>query len=211
MPYAAQFAAVLVLSYFLGAIPFGLLVGKLYGVDIRQVGSGKTGATNVLRSVGVKPALIVFAADLAKGAAPVIIARYVLHSNIAEVCAAMIAVSGHCWSVYIRFRGGRGVTTAAGGLLAMCWPVALVGLGVFFAIVARYRMASLGSLLAPLSVIIMLAVLLALGKVPVAYLIYALVAVAFIVFTHRDNIARLLSGTERKLGGAERASGEDEQ
>ncbi len=135
----ARLIAVVALGYFLGAIPFGLMTGKVTGgVDVREHGSGKTGAANVLRSAGKMAAALVVIGDLAKCTAAVLLAKVIIGDSVtslggfcldfqgAQVMSALAAMAGHNWSIYIKFRGGRGVACFFGGLLAMCWPVAVV-------------------------------------------------------------------------------------
>ena len=200
------FPGVLVLAYLVGAIPFGFIVGRLSrGVDVRQYGSGRTGAANVLRTAGTWASIGVFLGDLAKGAGAVLLARLILGQEMAAVAAAIAAILGHDWPVYLKFQGGRGVVTSLGGLLALSWPVGLLGLALGVAIIAVFRYVSLGSMLASVLVAAIMALLVALGWQPSEYLIYMVVAAALIVFQHRDNIARLRAGTERKVGqGVER-------
>jgi len=202
MTQVAIFAAIIVGGYLLGSVPFGLLLGKLYGVDVRKYGSGKTGATNVFRVLGAKAGVPAFIADVAKGAIPVIAARFVLGPR-GEVAAAVAVIVGHNWPVYLKFRGGRGVAPSLGGLAAMSWPVSLLApfcLAVFAIVVAFSRYVSLGSMSAALSVLVMMIPLVALNRIELIYLTYGVLAPGLIVFQHRDNIARLIAGTERKLG-----------
>lgn len=202
MTEVALFAAVIVLGYLLGSVPFGLILGKLRGVDIREYGSGKTGATNVLRTLGPKFGISVLLADAAKGTGAVLVARFLLGPG-GEVAAAIAAVVGHNWPVYLKFQGGRGVATTLGGLAAMTWPVSLLAplaSAVFVIVVALSRYVSLGSILAAVTVLVGMVPLLAMDRVKLVYLVYGLVAAGLILFQHRDNISRLLSGTERKLG-----------
>jgi glycerol-3-phosphate acyltransferase PlsY len=197
-----RLVAVIFLGYLIGAIPFGLVVGKLTrGVDVREYGSGKMGATNVLRTLGVRVGVLVFAADLAKGAAAVLLSKAILDTHAAAVAAAITAIVGHNWPVYVRFWGGRGVTTALGGLSALAPLVAAGCLGIGVVIIAWSRYVSLGSMAGALSGGIIMASLVALDRQPVEFLVYALIASCLIIFQHRDNIARLRSGTERRLGG----------
>lgn len=197
-----RLVAVIFLGYLIGAIPFGLVVGKLTrGVDVREYGSGKMGATNVLRTLGAKVGVLVFAADLAKGAAAVLLSRAILDTHAAAVAAAITAIVGHNWPVYVRFWGGRGVTTALGGLSALAPLVAAGCLGIGVVIIAWSRYVSLGSMAGALSGGIIMASLVALDRQPVEFLVYALIASCLIIFQHRDNISRLRSGTERRLGG----------
>ncbi|MEE8469994.1 MAG: glycerol-3-phosphate 1-O-acyltransferase PlsY [Dehalococcoidia bacterium] len=195
-----EFAAVIVGSYLIGSIPSGLILGKLRRVDVREYGSGKTGTTNVLRTLGKKAAAVAFVADILKGVVAVLLAKFVLDSPAEEMAAGFAAVAGHDWSVFIKFQGGRGVATSLGGLLAMAPVVGASTLAIFFLIVALSRYASLSSMIAALSAIAMVATFAALDRVPVEYLIYTVVVVALIVLQHRGNIFRLLSGTELKLG-----------
>lgn len=191
--------AVILGSYLIGSIPIGLVLGKLKGVDIRQYGSGKTGTTNVLRNVGKQYAIIALIVDIAKGVIVVLMAKFTLDSPIWEMAAGFAAIIGHNWSIYIKFKGGRGVATAAGGLLAMQWWVSLSAVGLFFLIAGLSRYASLGSILASLSAVIIMLILLALDHTHYAYVIYTAVAALMIILVHRDNIKRLLSGTENKI------------
>ncbi|MBI4297598.1 MAG: glycerol-3-phosphate 1-O-acyltransferase PlsY [Chloroflexi bacterium] len=191
---------VIVLGYFLGSVSFGAVLGRLKGVDVRRYGSGRTGVTNVLRTLGGKVAAAVFIGDLAKGVGAVLLARYLVGSDVAQVGAGLAALAGHNWPVFLGFRGGRGVTTGLGGLLALSWPVALMGLGVWLAIIALTRYVSLGSVLGSVVVGAGLVGWSLAGWAPIPYIAYGLGAAALIVFQHRDNISRLLAGTERKLG-----------
>jgi glycerol-3-phosphate acyltransferase PlsY len=204
MSNALIFAGIIVFGYLLGSVPFGLLFAKLCGVDIRKYGSGKTGATNVLRTLGLKVAIPAFICDITKGAIPVLIAIYCTPLGVGgQVAAALAAVVGHNWPIYTKFQGGRGVATSLGGLAAMSWPVSLLApmcLAVFAAIVILSHYASLGSMLASLSVLIAMIPLAVLGHIELIYLVYGVVGTGLIIFQHRDNIARLVSGTERKLG-----------
>ncbi|HEY48763.1 MAG TPA: glycerol-3-phosphate 1-O-acyltransferase PlsY [Dehalococcoidia bacterium] len=207
-----EFAAVVVGSYLIGSIPFGLVLGRLKGVDVRAYGSGKTGTTNVLRTLGTRYAALALAGDIIKGVAAILLARYILESHTGEMAAGFAAIAGHDWSIFIKFGGGRGVATSGGALFAMAMPapmVAVACIGFFILVVALSRYASLGSLLGSLGAVAMMGAFLALDWVPWQYLVYVGVAVALIVFQHRDNITRLLSGKESKVGekGQKRESG----
>ncbi|MGI8553134.1 MAG: glycerol-3-phosphate 1-O-acyltransferase PlsY [Dehalococcoidia bacterium] len=188
-------------GYLLGSIPFGLIVGRrVRGVDIRDYGSGVTGFTNSLRTLGLGPSLIVFAGDLLKGALPVLLAGAVSSHASLQVVAAVAAVVGHCWPLYAGFRGGKGVTTSFGATAAMMPPVAVFLLLFGAALVYVYRYVSLVSVVAtPTGGLLVLALIVA-GRVPPAYGVWAVIAVSLVLFMHRGNIQRLRSGTERKLG-----------
>jgi glycerol-3-phosphate acyltransferase PlsY len=195
-----EFALVVIGSYLIGSIPVGLILGKLKGVDVRQYGSGKTGTTNVLRTIGKRYAAIALISDVLKGVVAVLMARYVIGYPMGEMAAAFAAVAGHNWSIYIKFRGGRGVATSVGGAVTMVPIAALVGLVAFAAIVGIFRYVSLGSILGSLSAAIAAVVLAVLDRAAAEHVIFICVAVAFIIFQHHDNISRLLSGRETKLG-----------
>jgi len=195
-----EFAAVVVGSYLIGSIPCGLVLGKLRGVDLRQYGSGKTGSANVLRTLGPRYAAVALIADMLKGVIAVVLATYILGTPVGEMAAGFAAIAGHNWSVFIRFQGGRGVATSVGGLFVMAPVVAASGFAIFVIVAAVSRYVSLGSMLGGLSALAMIAAFVALDKAPAQHLIYVAVAAALIVLQHRDNIARLLSGSESKLG-----------
>ncbi len=214
----AKFAAVVIIGYLLGSIPFGVLVARRSArVDVRKYGSGKTGMTNVLRVAGKKAAAVVVSLDLVKGALAVVFAgllvgrSYLVVGNIslglltAQSVAALAAMAGHNWSVFLRFQGGRGVATFFGGLIALSPMVALFGGQMFILGTGLTRFASLGSIAGAVGAYTILVPLTILNGFPLEYLIYTLVGTIAIIFMHRDNIARLLAGKERKLG--EKAEG----
>ncbi len=196
-----EFAAVVIGSYLIGSIPYALLLGRLRGVDVRRIGSGNVGATNVLRAAGAGAGIAVLVCDVLKGVAAVFIARYAIGTPAGEMAAGIAAVVGHDWSVFIKFRGGKGVATAAGALFVMVPIGGAVGLGVFALVSALSRYASLGSLVGSAVGLVLVGILFAVGQVEhVEYVIYIAVAVALIFFRHRENIAKLLSGTEARFG-----------
>ena len=187
----------LVLGYLLGSIPTGWLAGRwLKGIDLRALGSGSTGATNVLRQVGKGPALIVFLIDVGKGAAAVLIARALGLGDWIQVLAGLSALAGHIWPVWLGFKGGKAVATGLGLFLGLAWPVGLASFGVFMAVFSLSRLVSLASVLAAIS----LPLLMAAGSGSTANLVVALVAMLLVLWRHRSNIQRLLNGTEPKLG-----------
>ncbi len=187
----------LVLGYLLGSIPSGWLAGRwLKGIDLRELGSGSTGATNVLRQVGKGPALVVFLIDVGKGAAAVLIARALGLGDWIQVLAGLTALAGHIWPVWLGFKGGKAVATGLGLFLGLAWPVGLASFGVFMAVFSLSRLVSLASVLAAIS----LPLLMAAGSGSTANLVVALVAMLLVLWRHRSNIQRLLNGTEPKLG-----------
>jgi glycerol-3-phosphate acyltransferase PlsY len=210
--------AVVIIGYLLGSIPIGyLLTRRLAKVDVRAYGSGKTGATNVLRTVGRKWAIIVAALDICKGALAVVIAGFIVGSEYllvgdsslwwvltsAQVLAALAAVAGHIWSPFLKFKGGRGVATFFGGLVALCPVAALFGGEVLIIGAGLTRFVSLGSIAGAVGSYAILVPLTILNGFPVEYLFYAVVGGVIIFVMHRDNIRRLISGKERKLGDKE--------
>ena len=186
----------LLLGYFLGSIPSGWLAGRwLKDIDLREIGSGSTGATNVLRHVGKGPALIVFLIDVGKGAAAVLIARALDLGDWIQVLAGLTALAGHIWPVWLGFKGGKAVATGLGLFLGLAWPVGLASFGVFLAVFSLSRYVSLASVLAAIS----LPLLMAAGTDSNANLVVALVAMLLVLWRHRSNIKRLINGTEPKL------------
>lgn len=187
----------LLLGYLLGSIPSGWLAGRwLKGIDLRDLGSGSTGATNVLRQVGKGPALAVFLIDVGKGAAAVLLARALGLGDWIQVLAGLTALAGHIWPVWLGFKGGKAVATGLGMFLGLAWPVGLASFGVFMAVFSLSRLVSLASVLAAIS----LPLLMAAGSGSTANLVVALVAMLLVLWRHRSNIQRLLNGTEPKLG-----------
>ncbi|MBI4289176.1 MAG: glycerol-3-phosphate 1-O-acyltransferase PlsY [Chloroflexi bacterium] len=194
--------AAIILSYLLGSIPVGLLVGRLFkGVDVRKYGSGKTGATNVMRTAGVLPGVLALLGDLGKAVGAVYLARLVSADNtLVAAGAALACVAGHNWPVFARFHGGRGVTTYFGGLLALTWPGAVIGGVAFVATVALTRYVSLGSLIGSLVSFGAVAYFIDRADPPLGPFIYSAVGTTLLWVLHRDNIVRLIRGKERKLG-----------
>lgn len=210
----AKFIISGVIGYTLGSIPFGfLVVKKMTGIDVREKGSRKLGTTNVLRVAGKKAAAIVFGLDLLKGSLAVIIAGLIFGREylvvgdfawgmlVAQVIAAVSAMLGHSWSMFLKFRGGgRGVATFFGGLAALFPPAALIGGEIFIIGAGLTRFVSLASIIAAVSTYLVFVPLTIINKFPLEYLIYALIGTIVILIMHRGNIQRLLAGTERKLG-----------
>ncbi|MFN8523130.1 MAG: glycerol-3-phosphate 1-O-acyltransferase PlsY [Chloroflexota bacterium] len=199
MQWPATLALVGILGYLLGSIPTGAIVGRARGVDLRAVGSGSTGATNALRSLGWPAALAVFAGDIAKGSLAVLVARLIAGEDAwASVIAASTAVVGHGYSPWIGWRGGKGVATAIGGLIVISPTAFIAAFVAGFILIAVTRYVSLGSIVG--TVLAGMIVLALSGPQSLAYVAYAVCLPTFILISHRTNIARLLNGTERKLG-----------
>jgi len=207
----AKFILVIVIGYLLGSIPFGLIISRRKAnIDIRNYGSGRTGGTNVLRALGRKAFLMVAALDIAKGALAVVFAGLIIGSDyiiignsglglLSQVLAGLAAVVGHIWPVFLKFRGGRGVATFIGGLIAL-FPIAgLLGGEAVIIGAGLSGFASLGSIIGVVGVFAVLIPLTIFYNLPIEYLGYALIGTLLIIFVHRDNIKRLLSGNERRL------------
>jgi glycerol-3-phosphate acyltransferase PlsY len=190
--YAVLFA--LAIGYGLGSIPFGLILARIGGAgDLRAIGSGNIGATNVLRTGRKGLAAATLLLDLAKGAAAVLIVRALWPGS--EGAAAAGAVIGHCYPVWLRFRGGKGVATTMGVSLGLAWPIALVFALVWLGMVAATRISSLGGLCAVVSAPL---TALALGRYDYAQVLAPLALL--VLWLHRANIARLRAGTEPRVG-----------
>ncbi|MBP5738838.1 MAG: glycerol-3-phosphate 1-O-acyltransferase PlsY [Abditibacteriota bacterium] len=190
-------AVVILLCYLFGSIPFGLIAGKVFkGIDIRSVGSGNIGATNVLRAVGPIPALIVFLLDVFKGAGAVLLCRYLGMSEYLIVLGGIAALVGHTCSVFLGFKGGKGVATLLGLVIGINPIMAAVALGIWIIVVAITRYVSLGSIIASLTTSIIICFI----KLHPIYKIVFLLVSLFVVIKHKDNIKRLVNGTENKIG-----------
>jgi glycerol-3-phosphate acyltransferase PlsY len=219
MTIALLILAVILMGYLLGAIPFGVIISKRFAQkDLLQEGSGKTGMTNVLRTAGKKAAALALILDIGKGTLAVTFAGLVFSGNhavsmgllpwrdLAKAMAAASAIGGHSWSVFLKFKGGRGVATFMGTLAALYWPAAALGgicvLGLGF----RTKYMSLGSIIGAVTAFIMLMAFNVL-KVevfgpypPFEYVVFGMAGAIFIYVMHRDNIIRLFNGTERRIG-----------
>ncbi len=202
---AVSFVAIVAVGYLVGGVSWAYIIGKrLYGIDVREHGSGNLGATNVFRTLGAKAAIATLVLDAAKGAAAVGFAWWLVPTSVfgesahtwAMIAATMAAILGHSYSPYIGFRGGKGVATAAGALLVLTpypWPFLL---GMFIVVVALSRMVSLGSVVIA-TAYPFLCLFFYPGNWPI--LIFAFVAAALVVWRHRTNIVRIWRHEEPKI------------
>jgi acyl phosphate:glycerol-3-phosphate acyltransferase len=194
------------IGYIWGSIPAGYWMGKLLRgkeFDIRDYGSHKIGATNVLRTLGRIPAIIVFVFDLTKGVLPPLLAVLVTFfygGGWGPPLAAFMALIGHCFPIFIGFRGGRGVSTGGGALLILSLPTFFIAALTTASTIAIWRYVSLGSIVGSLTTMICGVILVFVGWISVPTMIYLVVGPALVILLHHDNIVRLLSGTERKIG-----------
>ena len=204
---------VLVAGYLLGSIPSGWLAGRwLAGLDIRQQGSGSTGATNVLRVLGKGPALAVFVVDVFKGSLAVLLAKALLQplgydagSDWWVVAAGLAALAGHIWPLWLGWKGGKAVATGLGMLLGLTWPVGLACFGIFLAMLTFSRIVSLSSVVAALALPALMLAWFGGNGLRSAYLLLAVLTTVLVVWRHRSNLQRLLADQEPRLGAAKAA------
>ena len=184
-----------VLGYLLGSVPFGIVITRALGLgDLRKIGSGNIGATNVLRTGHKGAALATLLLDSGKGAIAVLLARW-LGGETAAVMAGAGALLGHCFPVWLGFRGGKGVATFLGTLIALYWPLGLAACAIWMLVALVTRISSLSALVA-VGTSPLVALLMGKGQIAAAALFMA----ALIFWRHKENISRLLAGTEPKIG-----------
>ena len=196
---------VIFVSYLLGSLPTGFLIGKyLKNIDLRTIGSGSTGATNVLRNVGKWPALFVFIIDVGKGGFAVAFAKVLenqglIDSNegLIEVIAGLSAITGHIWPIWLRGKWGKAVATGLGMFLALSWQVGLASLGVFLLVLAKSKFVSLSSISA--AVLLPIFMSFYLDNFIHSYFFISLIVALLVIWKHRTNITRLLKGDESKI------------
>lgn len=193
---------VAIAAYLLGSIPFGIVVGKLAkGVDLREHGSKNIGAANAIRQLGPVLGSLVLAGDVAKGYLAVLLFPALLgpfsagEFPTAQVVAALLAIIGHNYSIFLKFKGGKGVATSLGALICLDWRAALIGVGLWILMVAVTRFSSLGSMVGSLSIPVWMFA----TRQPPAYKLFAVLAAVFALYKHRGNISRLIAGTENRL------------
>ena len=183
----------------MGSVPTGFLVGRARGVDVRRTGSGNIGMANVLRSVGKWPAVITMAGDMLKGFAPVFLARFLTENEWVIAAVALAALMGHCWPVFLGFKGGKAVATGAGTTIALA-PVAGLALFAFWwgvVLVSRYT--SLGAI----SVMLVSPIAFLVTGQPIPYVLYTVIGGSLVLWRHKENARALIKGTERKIGQKE--------
>ena len=190
--------SILLISYLIGSIPTGFLIGKfLKDIDLRYLGSGSTGATNVFRNVGKWPALFVFLFDVCKGLFAVKIAQNYTDAVLIELLAGMSAISGHIWPIWLKGKGGKAVATGLGMFLALSWQVGLASLGIFLIVLKKFKFVSLSSISAAIFLPVLM--FLKLGNFFHPYFFISLVVSILVIWKHRTNINRLLKGEESKI------------
>jgi acyl phosphate:glycerol-3-phosphate acyltransferase len=199
-------AILAIFGYFLGAIPFGVIIGKsMKGIDIRDVGSGNIGTANAIRALGPFWGGLVFLGDVAKGVIPVILVTWMptlipgsIPANLvpySQVLSGFLSIIGHNNSIFLKFKGGKGIATSFGVFIALEWRAALLGLLLFGIVVGISKISSLGSLTGAISLPILMIVF----KDPIPIVAFAFIASALAFYMHRENIGRLMRGEERKI------------
>ena len=183
-------------AYLMGSIPFAQLLSKRRGIDLRRVGSGNVGASNVLRTLGVRPAVLAMMLDAVKGTVAVLIAQRLTNGVAAPVAAGLASMIGHVYPVWLRFRGGKGVATAAGAFAVLTPVAAVVAVGAFLLTVAVTRFISVGSMVAALT----LAAWAIASDAPRIVEVGAAIGAVLVLIGHRTNLLRLVAGTERRVG-----------
>ena len=200
----------IIACYFLGAIPFGLIISRLAGIeDIRSRGSGNIGATNVWRVAGAKAAIWVYIADIGKGVAAILLARYILDrfspvslpADTFLVICALVTIAGHIFPVYLKFRGGKGVNTALGVVMTLLPRESLISLLLFALVLILTRFVSLGSIVASVGLFLTIVTEKYFLSMPIAtiYVYMSSLLAGLIIITHRQNIGRLLTGNENRI------------
>lgn len=192
--FEVKLCLAIIIAYLAGSVSSSILIGRIYGIDIRDHGSGNAGATNTLRTIGKKAGAMVLVIDLLKGILAVTIARYMTGSEIGASIAALSVMIGHNWPIFFGFKGGKGVATSAGALFTLNIHIGCVLAIVWFTTIFLTRYVSLSSVLAAISLPI------ATLYIDKNKILWTTIIAVIIVFRHRSNIGRLLNGCESKLG-----------
>ncbi len=192
---------ILFLGYLFGSFPSGYLAGKIAkGIDIRTLGSGSTGATNVLRHIGKRAAITVFLLDVFKGVLSILIAKYFLLNHSWQVAVGLSTLIGHIWPVWLNWKGGKAVATGLGIFLGLSWQVGLSTLGIFLVMITLFRIVSLASVTAALALPLIMFISFKTSNISLPFLVISLLAMTLVVWRHRENIVRLTKGKEPRIG-----------
>ena len=192
---------ILFLGYLFGSFPSGYLAGRIAkGTDIRTLGSGSTGATNVLRHIGKRAAITVFLIDVFKGILSILLAKYFLLNDSWQVAIGISTLIGHIWPIWLKWRGGKAVATGLGIFLGLSWQVGLATLGVFLLMITLFRIVSLASVSAALALPLIMFISFYNSNFSLPFLIISLLAMTLVVWRHRENIIRLIKSEEPKIG-----------
>ena len=192
---------ILFFGYLFGSFPSGYLAGRIAkGIDIRSLGSGSTGATNVLRHIGKRAAIIVFLLDVFKGVLSILLAKYLLLNDSWQVAIGLSTLIGHIWPVWLNWKGGKAVATGLGIFLGLSWQVGLATLGVFIIMITLFRIVSLASVSASLALPLIMFLSFSSSNISLPFLIVSLFAMILVIWRHRENIVRLIRGKEPTIG-----------
>ena len=192
---------ILFLGYLFGSFPSGYLAGKIAkGIDIRSLGSGSTGATNILRHIGKRAAITVFLLDVFKGVISILLAKYFLLNDSWQVAVGLSTLIGHIWPVWLNWKGGKAVATGLGIFLGLSWQVGLATLGVFILMITLFRIVSLASVSAALALPFIMFISFKTSSISLPFLVISLFAMTLVIWRHRENILRLMKGKEPKIG-----------
>ena len=192
---------ILFLGYLLGSFPSGYLAGKIAkGIDIRSLGSGSTGATNVLRHIGKRAAITVFLIDVLKGVLSILLAKYFLLNDTWQVAVGLSALIGHIWPVWLNWKGGKAVATGLGVFLGLSWQVGLATLGIFLLMIVLFRIVSLASICSAFALPLIMFLSFKNASISLPFLVISLLATTLVIWRHRENIIRLIKGKEPKIG-----------
>ena len=192
---------ILFLGYLFGSFPSGYLAGRITkGIDIRSLGSGSTGATNVLRHIGKRAAITVFLIDVFKGVLSILLAKYLLLNDSLQIAVGLTTLIGHIWPVWLNWKGGKAVATGLGVFLGLSWQVGLATLGIFLLMITIFRIVSLASISAALSLPLMMFLSFKNSSISLPFLVISLLAMLLVIWRHRENINRLIKGKEPRIG-----------
>ena len=192
---------ILFLGYFFGSFPSGYLAGRITkGVDIRTLGSGSTGATNVLRHIGRRAAIAVFLLDVFKGILSILLAKYLGFNDSWQVAIGLSTLIGHIWPIWLNWKGGKAVATGLGIFLGLSWQVGISTLGVFILMIALFRIVSLASLTAAFTLPLIMFISFSNSSFSIPFFIISLLASTLVIWRHRENFIRLIKGKEPKIG-----------
>ena len=192
---------ILFLGYFFGSFPSGYLAGRIAkGIDIRSLGSGSTGATNVLRHIGKRAAITVFLLDVFKGVLAILLAKYFQLNDSWQVAIGLSTLIGHIWPVWLNWKGGKAVATGLGIFLGLSWQVGLSTLGIFIIMITLFRIVSLASVSAALALPLIMFLSFKTSNFSLPFLVVSILAMTLVIWRHRENIVRLIKGEEPRIG-----------
>ena len=192
---------ILFLGYLFGSFPSGYLAGRIAkGIDIRSLGSGSTGATNVLRHIGKRAAITVFLLDVSKGVLSILVAKYLLLNDSWQVAIGLSTLIGHIWPVWLNWKGGKAVATGLGVFIGLSWQVGIATLGIFIVMITLSRIVSLASVSAAIALPLVMFLSFENSNISLPFLVISILAMTLVIWRHRENIVRLIKGKEPRIG-----------